>query len=107
MGSLELHFTVDHRKLFCACDICGYAFHDEARLKQHTKIVHEKVHDYICEVCSVTFGRKSQLRRHLANMHEIGEKNFLCDQCPKAFQTASTLSRHVSSVHDKIKNFLC
>ena len=105
--SLELHFTVDHKKVLHVCDICGISKIDHLKLRTHVKHVHDKKLDHICHICGHPFSLKHTLHQHLASVHDIGEKTYLCDQCPKAYVTKATLENHKIAVHVHEKSYQC
>ncbi|XP_058476806.1 histone-lysine N-methyltransferase PRDM9 [Solea solea] len=86
------------------CSDCVKSFINEASLKKHRVIVHEKLRPYVCTVCQRCFGQYNDLTRHL-QVHRKEKKgkeeepntlSFSCADCSLAFPSEDTLQQHTN-----------
>ena len=83
------------------CQICGKRFADSCDLRKHVKGFHEgKMAE--CKICGKLL-RYHSIKNHVKLVHEK-IYNYKCDICGKAFGESKTLSRHVDSVHKNIRH---
>ena len=79
-------------------------------LKQHIKVVHEKIKQYLCTQCGKCFVTTSQLNFHVKKVHEkdLNEvKISICKICQKEFESKHELNNHKLVVHEGIKPIIC
>ena len=88
------------------CTLCKYKATQQGHLKNHVKMVHERIKDK-CEECDKEFADRSNLKKHIRIIHE--KFRYKCDQCEKEFKHKQALSSHVRSFHQGIKdkNYEC
>ena len=86
------------------CDICGKNM-SRIHLKEHKRIVHEKIKPHECNSCGKHFGSKSGLKSHVEMVHE--ESKAPCEQCGKLFSSKQAVIVHVQTFHEKKKVFQC
>lgn len=91
------------------CSDCGKSFINEASLKKHKTMVHDKFRPYVCTVCQKCFGQYNDLTRHLQR-HQKQSKTreklevsntmpFSCAECSLSFPSVDTLQQHISENH--------
>ena len=88
------------------CQQCDSSFVMEARLRNHVKVVHEKVKDVPCPRCEKMFKNNSDMKVHVKLIHDK-IRDYVCNHCNKAFGTCWTMQKHIDHVHKKIKEFKC
>jgi len=81
---------------------CPKCFKMVTSLRNHTKIVHDKVRDHVCPMCQKTFQARAHLRNHVTRVH-LGLK----DKCPECDKWVQDLKNHRNFVHMKVANFPC
>ena len=88
------------------CTLCKYKATQQGHLKNHVKMVHERIKDK-CEECDKEFADRSNLKKHIRVIHE--KFRYKCDQCEKEFKQKQALSSHVRTFHEgkKDKNYEC
>ncbi|KAG7227686.1 hypothetical protein INR49_029448, partial [Caranx melampygus] len=98
-----------------SCSDCGKSFTNEASLRKHKVIVHERLRPYVCTVCQKCFGQYNDLTRHLRrhqkeDKREQGEIEapdeantmpFSCAECSRTFSSVDTLQEHISEQHSE------
>ena len=91
------------------CTLCKYKATQQGHLKNHVKMVHERIKD-ICEECNKEFADRSNLKKHVRAVHEKVRYKCDYDQCNKDFKHQSALSLHMRSFHEgaiKDKKYEC
>ena len=68
---LKKHKTTMHVDKKFKCDKCPIAFKNIATLRNHVKVVHEKILPYECSECKKKFQQKHRLEMHYMNEHNI------------------------------------
>ena len=94
------------------CDKCEKSYFLKSQLKQHIKIVHEKLRDEKCEICGKGFAVRSQLSQHINKVHnkqkqKLKSKDHQCSICGISFSEKHELKRHILRVHEKVKDLYC
>ncbi|XP_061913300.1 histone-lysine N-methyltransferase PRDM9-like isoform X1 [Entelurus aequoreus] len=88
------------------CSECGKRFQNDACLKKHTLLVHDKLRSFVCSVCQRRFGQFSDLQRHL-KQHRRQRKApppdmpFSCAACSLAFASVDLLQQHILAGHSE------
>ena len=82
------------------CLKCEKGFGTRANLKQHDKIVHQKI-KFKCTNCPKVLSTKQNLRFHMNTKHRGAYVQ--CQKCHKKFIRQTDLNAHESLVHQKIK----
>jgi len=84
------------------CLRCGKGCSTYGNLKQHVKLVHYNLKEYVCTYCEKSFNTRYNLKTHL-KMHLNGEDRkrltVHCDVCGKVFSNASYLKVHTQQQH--------
>ena len=95
------------------CQECGNTFANEARMKMHVALIHEKKpindlvkesKDYICSDCGKTFPSQKHLKQHLRLMHKEEPDTISCLACKQEFTLAEEYDKHVQESHEDIPN---
>jgi hypothetical protein len=86
------------------CEICDYSTQNQARLKQHTNLVHLNMKNFKCTQCSSKFGTNSHLKSHINSTHKKIKK-YWCDICDYSSYKREMLERHSNAVHLEKKEF--
>ena len=68
---LKKHKSTMHVAKNFKCDKCPLAFKNVATLRNHVKVVHDKILPYQCSVCAKQFQQKHRLEAHYMNEHNI------------------------------------
>ena len=74
------------------CSQCGKSFTSNVILKNHIKLVHDKIREHFCEICAKAFGTTNDLNVHRRT--HTGEKNFPCHICGQSYSTKQYLQIH-------------
>ena len=134
-ASLKSHMIRHSNKESFVCDLCAKEYPSKPALKQHIRLVHEKVKpkfqckeckigkysteerlqqhmlddhtgkEYICAQCPVVFASNRARLHHEWKQH--GDKTVKCDQCEKMFVSKSCMNAHISKTHTKEKKLIC
>jgi len=96
---LKKHMESVHQMLREECPICQKLV---TNIKNHTKIVHDKVRDHQCPECHKFFQTKTHLQNHVKRVH-LGIR----EQCPECEKMVQDVKSHVNFVHNKVANFPC
>ena len=64
------------------------------RVRQHIKVVHDKIKDSICEQCGGEFSGKWNLAEHVKVVH-LNVREYRCDECGHEVTTRSNLKKHL------------
>ena len=96
--NLKEHIKVVHEKVTpFECDQCTRKFGLKRTLHSHKQIVHAKVN---CEECGQEIYNSFELKRHKASVHGIVPSNvFHCQHCPLFFRSEKNLSYHIANKH--------
>ena len=82
------------------CDTCGYRTPHNSVLKQHIRMVHQKIKPYSCGKCHRSFFSESRLKDHDAVFHK--NQLFSCEKCHKSYKIRRQLQVHIRSIHQGI-----
>ena len=63
---LKIHKTTEHAEKIFGCEFCGKLFGGSQRLKNHVKVIHEGIRDFICHYCNKTFGSSGNRDKHIS-----------------------------------------
>ncbi|GAB6024389.1 hypothetical protein CHUAL_009555 [Chamberlinius hualienensis] len=74
------------------CDICQERFSQTSNLRNHIRVVHEKINKFNCTECSRAFANQYNLVNHLRT--HSGDQPFKCPKCAANFNVKSNLNRH-------------
>jgi len=88
------------------CDKCNKVLTTNSVLKQHIKMVHDKIKDVKCDKCQYACSTNGDLKRHIKQVHDK-IKNIKCSKCEYMCSYNCELKRHIKRVHDKIKDIKC
>ena len=94
------------------CELCPTRFIVPSILREHVRVVHEKIKDYGCEDCGYTTGQRSQLRKHKKTIlcKKRGNKmkaEFKCEACPFETFYKAQMERHTrEQICTKPKEYL-
>ena len=106
-SNLKQHIKMVHDKIKdFECPQCDFKCSNNGNLKQHTKRVHDKIKDIECPQCDYKCFSNGHLTKHIKAVHDK-IKDFQCDKCDFKCSNNSDLKRHIKTVHDKIKDFEC
>ncbi|KAM7370544.1 hypothetical protein PAMP_010079 [Pampus punctatissimus] len=97
------------------CSDCGKSFLNEASVKKHKAMVHDKFRPYVCTVCQKCFGQYNDLTRHLRRHQKQTKRRekvnkapeesdtmpFSCAECSLTFSSVDTLQQHISENHSE------
>lgn len=88
------------------CSVCGKAFKQKWNMKQHIKVVHEKIRNFFCDLCPAAEYHKQALELHMILRHvkmSYEELPFKCNlnHCSKRFKTAFCLKSHQNTHRSK------
>ena len=86
------------------CDICKKVLKRRGNLREHLKMVHQKLVRFHCQFCQRGFYNRAQLKRHVQIMHMNlkSEGQVTCQECGKVM-LKSTLKKHVRVIHQGIR----
>jgi len=70
-------------------------------IKNHIRMVHQKVRNYQCDECDSMFVNNYQVRKHKEGVHS-GDVRVKCEECDMMLKT-TTLDSHVKRVHRGVK----
>ena len=94
--NLQNHINREHLKIPIeknhSCDQCGNSYVNLNTLKEHIKMVHDKIRDLFCSDCGASFSTPQVLRKH--KLIHSDARTCQCPYCPKAFKQQSVLYRH-------------
>ena len=95
---MKEHVVVKHEGTATQkCDECQRSFGTYSKLRDHKKLVHERVK---CQECGQEICNYFMLKRHRATVHGIKPKNaHQCEYCPMFFTHRASLHKHVASKH--------
>ena len=88
------------------CELCNGKFNYRASLKNHIKVVHDGLKDFVCDQCGSSSSSAGNLKKHIEAIHR-GSTKCSCTICGKLFRDASVMKFHVRTVHEKQKDFCC
>eukprot|EP00092_Neocalanus_flemingeri_P017324 GFUD01018737.1.p1 GENE.GFUD01018737.1~~GFUD01018737.1.p1 ORF type:complete len:886 (+),score=196.54 GFUD01018737.1:76-2733(+) len=97
--ALHKHMESVHEGKRFECPLCLKMV---TSLRNHTRIVHEKIRAHECPLCQKTFQSRPHLRNHVTRVH-LGLK----DECPECGRLVQDLKNHRNFVHKKVANFPC
>jgi len=104
VGSLVEHVKSAHSdknsrqiRTQCPYEDCGKMVVD---IKNHMRMVHQKIRNFSCEECHATFPSNYQTIKHVESVHD--NTKVKCEECDGLFKT-NTLNGHVRRVHRGIK----
>ena len=100
-----MEITIKIKNVF-ECIQCDYKCSISSHLKQHVKLIHDKIKDFKCDKCDFSCSAKGTLKKHVKNVHDK-IKDFKCDKCDFECSDKGNLKRHGKQVHDKIKDVKC
>ncbi|KAM7381305.1 hypothetical protein PAMA_012247 [Pampus argenteus] len=97
------------------CSDCGKSFLNEASVKKHKAMVHDRLRPYVCTVCQKCFGQYNDLTRHLRRHQKQTKRRekvnkapeesdtmpFSCAECSLTFSLVDTLQQHISENHSE------
>ena len=63
---LKIHKTTEHSEKIFGCEFCGKFFGGSLTLKNHVKVIHEGIRDFICHYCNKTFGSSGNRDKHIS-----------------------------------------
>ncbi|XP_045171841.2 zinc finger protein 91-like [Mercenaria mercenaria] len=90
------------------CLKCNKQCSKKSNLKQHIRILHFNLKEYICQECNKTFNTKYNLKVHMKQHLQPEDRDSMsheCYICKKAFTTRSYLKVHLTRYHsDKFEN---
>jgi len=86
------------------CEICGKILTRATGLRDHIKLVHDKIFDKECPHCEFKASTNVDLKKHIEGNH-LGIRH-TCDQCGMEFKYSNNLSQH-KKVHSKERPFVC
>ena len=100
------------------CDICSKSFAIEKFLKNHLKVIHNKIEPkikfsedkiYFCDIegCGKSFSQKGALNKHKTVTHS-NEKPYVCEWpgCSAAYKIKESLVNH-KAIHSDERQFKC
>ena len=64
ISSLNKHKKRAHSSDEFPCPVCGKLFKHKSNLKDHVRLVHEKIRKYQCSLCGLKFSERRYLRKH-------------------------------------------
>ena len=79
------------------CKICGQKFIRPCQVRNHVRVVHERLRSFLCDVCGGTFLRKSALKAH--KRRHLNLKLYQCKLCRNKYGEVSTLKKHLKNAH--------
>ncbi|XP_052802898.1 zinc finger protein Xfin-like [Mya arenaria] len=85
-----------------SCLRCGKKCSTYSNLKQHVRIVHYNVKEFVCHICYKTFNTNYNLKVHLKQHVDTNQKkssHISCQVCYKMFMNQSNLEAHMISKH--------
>ena len=94
------------------CDRCGEKFSCAAKIKEHIRVVHDRLM-LSCQICNATMKWSSSMAVHLYTKHKIGDapkKKEIkrdCVRCNMKFKSNKLLYEHLKSVHKEKNVFKC
>lgn len=107
---LTKHLSVHDPDNEFVCDICGYRFSSERKLKTHINGKHNEVElslsggPYPCPDCPMIFQQKRTLAAHRV-VH--AERDIKCQVCDMDLKTVAALTRHMNCKHPDVLPFKC
>ena len=102
--NMTSHVTFNHKKEKQICVHCGKEQQSLESLKQHIKLVHEKIP---CVECGKLIGSGGAMRAHIASAHTPNDqKKFKCEICGKGFSRPQDLRDHIN-IHTGEKPHKC
>ena len=92
--SLEKHMVNEHNQSFLSytCDICGLKIISVHNLNRHKKYVHS-TDDFPCPICQKRFKNACYLKDHVRLVHEKIKK-YECSTCGSKFSERRYLRKH-------------
>ena len=72
-------------KALFQCTLCKYKTTQQGHLRNHVKMVHERIKDK-CEKCEKEFADRSNLKKHMRVAHE--KVRYKCNQCGRRTRRA-------------------
>ncbi|KAM7349653.1 uncharacterized protein ACRADG_008509 [Cochliomyia hominivorax] len=107
---LTKHLSVHDPDNEFVCDICGYRFSSERKLKTHINGKHNDVElslsdgPYPCPDCPMIFQQKRSLAAHRI-VH--AERDIKCQVCDMDLKTVAALTRHMNCKHPDVLPYKC
>ena len=97
------HVKVKHEKSTpYKCDQCNRAYGTLIKLRNHKKLVHERVK---CEECGKDICNSFILKRHKASVHGIKPSDaFQCELCPIFYDKKTYLNNYIAKHHSGTQN---
>ena len=92
------HIIVKHEKgATHKCDQCHRSYGTPLKLRNHKKLVHERVK---CDECGQDICNSFTLKRHKASVHGIKPTDaYQCELCPLFYDKKASLHNHVAKHH--------
>ena len=104
-NSEKLKIKKEERSL--ACDTCGYIATRYSSLKNHKKVTHLGLRNYLpCEICGKTLGGRGALLTHISMIHDKFVYKCEVENCNYSVKTKIALDQHTQSVHEG-KEYFC
>ena len=98
------HVNFNHNKVKQICVHCGKEQQSLLSLKQHIKLVHEKIP---CVECGKLIGQGRAMKAHIASAHTPNDqKKYKCEICIKGFSRPQDLKDHIN-IHTGEKPYKC
>ena len=99
-----------HIEKMFKCESCVYKSNIKCNLKQHIKLIHEKIKDFKCtyNLCNYTCSANGSLNIHIKQVH-MQIKDFKCtyNLCNYTCSSNNDMTRHIKYIHTKIKDVKC
>ncbi|KAL3854793.1 hypothetical protein ACJMK2_014042 [Sinanodonta woodiana] len=104
---LQIHKKSNHeteRKMEL-CHLCPSSFNRRHELRNHIRVVHEKIKTLECSLCKTKFATKAKMLTHEQNVHRVGRVDLnKCENCSKVFPSRDHLSHHLQKEHGIIRS---
>ncbi|KAK3577189.1 hypothetical protein CHS0354_037529 [Potamilus streckersoni] len=104
---LQIHKKSNHeteRKMEL-CHLCPSSFNRRHELRNHIRVVHEKIKTLECSLCKTKFATKAKMLTHEQNVHRVGRVDLnKCENCSNVFPSRDHLSQHLQKEHGIIRS---